>query len=450
MLEARAVLEDLVTVYRQARPRSQEAFERARRVLPGGLTHEVRHLPPFLPYVVKAAGARKWDADGHEYVDLAMGHGALLLGHAHPAVVDAVAQQARLGTHPGANHLLEVQWAERVHRLVPGADLVRFTNSGTEATLLALRIARVATGKTKVVKFQGHFHGWHDTALPGHAAPYDAVPAGVPLAVAATTLVLPHDLDQVETVLRRDPDVAAVIVEPSGPSWGTVPLPPAFLSGLREVTARYGVCLVFDEVITGFRWAPGGAQERYGVRADLVTLAKILAGGLPGGAVAGRGDLLACLGIEDPSRRLYHPGTFNANPLSASAGIACLDIVADPGIHARCDRAAEALRQGLNGVLRRRGVRGVAYGESSVFHLAFDPGLDPGVPASLGRLSPDRLKEQRRTPLYEALTLALLLEGVHLFAFGGFLSAAHGEQEIARTVEAFDRALGRIETLLPR
>jgi glutamate-1-semialdehyde 2,1-aminomutase len=448
--EASAVLEDLASVYAEARPRSRAAFDRARRVLPGGLTHEVRHLPPFLPYIVKAAGARKWDADGYEYVDLAMGHGALLLGHAHPAVVDAVAQQVRLGTHPGANHLLEVEWAERVRRLVPGAELVRFTNSGTEATLLALRVARVATGKTKVVKFQGHFHGWHDTALPGHTDPYDAVPAGIPPAVAATTLVFPHDLDQVETVLHRDPDVAAVIVEPSGPSWGTVPLPPAFLRGLREVTRRHGVCLVFDEVITGFRWAPGGAQERYGVRADLVTLAKILAGGLPGGAVAGREDLLACLGTEDPSRRLYHPGTFNANPLSASAGIACLDIVADPEIHARCDRAAETLRQGLNQVLRRRGVRGVAYGESSVFHLAFDPALDPGTPVSLERLPPDRLKGQRRTPLYEALTLALLVEGVHLFAFGGFLSTAHGEQEIARTVDAFDRALERIEALLPR
>lgn len=450
MPEAPVTPADLAAAYVQGRARSQAAFERASRVLPAGLTHEVRHLSPFLPYVARAAGARKWDLDGHEYVDFAMGHGALLLGHAHTAVVDAVARQVRLGTHPGANHLLEVEWAERVQRLVPGADLVRFTNSGTEATLLALRIARAVTGRRRVVKFHGHFHGWHDAALLGHAPPYDVVPLGVPPDVATHTVALPADLGHLEDLLQGDHDVAAVIVEPSGPSWGTVPLPPGFLRDLRELTRHRGVCLILDEVITGFRWAPGGAQERYGVRADLVTLAKILAGGLPGGAVAGRGDLLACLGEVEPGRRLYHPGTFNANPLSAAAGIACLDLVGDPQVQVRCDDAAQRLRAGLNAVLARRGVRGVAYGESSVFHLAFDADLEPGVPASLTRVPPERLKGQRRTALYEALTVALLLEGVHLFAFGGFLSTAHGEEEIARAVDAFDRALDGVGALLPR
>lgn len=450
MPETQVAHQALLEEYARTHVRSQAAFERASRVLPGGLTHDVRAFTPYLPYIARAHGARKWDLDGHEYVDYAMGHGALILGHAHPAVVEAVARQVSLGTHPGANHLLEVAWAERIHALVPGAELVRFTSSGTEATLLAIRLARAATGRYRVVKFRGHFHGWHDAVMPGQAPPWDEMPPGVPPSVERDTVVLPADLDALAHALRTDREIGAVILEPSGASWGTAPLPEGFLAGVRSLTAERDVCFIIDEVITGFRWAPGGAQQRFGVQADLVTMAKILAGGLPGGAVAGQRDLLEPIALPGTSRRkIRHPGTFNANPLSAAAGVACLDLVKDRSLQERCDRLAAKLRRGLNEVLERREVRGVAYGESSTFHLAFDARLTPGDPASLAGLPPDDLKEQRRLPFVDALSLALLLEGVHAFTLGGFLSAAHTEHDVAATIEAFDNAVRRVDELLP-
>src|SRR5207245_8760146 len=184
-------------------------------------------------------------------------------------------RQVALGTHPGANHLLEIEWAERVNTLVPGAEMVRFTSSGTEATLLALRLARAATGRRKVVKFQGHFHGWHDGVSPGWSPPYNDIPPGVTTATAAETVVLPIDLDALGSALARDPEIAAVIVEPSGAAAGAVPLPAGFLQGLRALTSARGTCLIMDEVITGFRWSPGGARQAYGVRAGLATMANI-------------------------------------------------------------------------------------------------------------------------------------------------------------------------------
>lgn len=446
MRETRVGPAELMAAYAEANPLSRAAFERASRVLPGGVTHEGRHLTPFPLYIANARGGHKWDLDGHAYVDYAMGHGALILGHAHPAVVEAISRQAARGTHLGASHLLEVEWAERIHALVPGAELVRFTSSGTEATLLALRIARAASGRPKLLKFQGHFHGWHDAVIPGQYPPWEELPPGIPPMVAQQTVVVPPDLEAVTSALRDDPQIGTVIVEPSGASWGTIPLPPGFLPGLRKLTASRGVILIFDEVITGFRWAPGGVQQTSGVTADLVTMAKIVAGGIPGGAVAGRRDLLEFVSLAGGTGRIHHPGTFNANPLSAASGIACLDIVRDPAVQARCDAMAAEVRARMNEVLARRGVRGVAYGASSVFHLVFDSGLTPGDPRSIVTIPAETLKEQRRMP---TLSLAMLLEGVYLFALGGFISAAHTEEDVTRTITALDGAVRRLEGLLP-
>ncbi|HEX4835864.1 MAG TPA: aspartate aminotransferase family protein [bacterium] len=446
MRETQVAPAELMAAYTEANPRSRAAFDRATRVLPGGVTHEGRHLTPFPPCVTHARGARKWDLDGHEYVDYAMGHGALILGHAHPAVVEAVSHQVARGTHLGASHLLEVEWAERVQALVPGAELVRFTNSGTEATLLALRIARAATGRPKVLKFRGHFHGWHDAVTPGQSPPWESPPPGIAPSVAQETVVVPPDLEVVNATLRGDPQIGAVIIEPSGASWGTIPLPPGFLPGLRTLTASRGVVLIFDEVITGFRWTPGGVQQVSGVTADLVTMAKILAGGLPGGAVSGRRNLLEYVSLANGSGRIHHPGTFNANPLSAAAGIACLDLVRDPALQARCDRMAAEVRSGMNDILARRGVRGVAYGESSVFHLLFDARVTPGDPRSIGKVPEETLKEQRRMP---TVSIAMLLEGIYLFALGGFLSTVHTEEDVTRTIGALDGAVRRLQGLLP-
>src|SRR5215831_4655790 len=241
-----------------ANPRSRSLAQRARRVLPGGVTHDVRRAEPFPLAVARAEGSRKWDLDGHEIVCYVMGHGALLLGHSHPDVVGAVRHQATLAFHPGACHELESEWAEAVVDLVPSAELVRFTASGTEATLLALRIARAATGRERVVKLAGHFNGWHDQVAFGADPPFHGPDtAGVPAVLGQVVTVVPADAHALAAALRGE-DVAAVILEPSGAAWGTVPLPAGLLADLRALTAATGTALIFDEVVSGFRWLLGG------------------------------------------------------------------------------------------------------------------------------------------------------------------------------------------------
>ena len=241
--------------------------------------------------------------------------------------------QVTQGTHWGSSHELEVRWAELVQRLVPCAERVRFTASGTEATHLALRLARAYTGKPKIVRFVGHFHGWHDQVAAGlDVALRRPVPAGIPAGIVEQTILLPaDDLAAVADTLRTRDDIAAVILEASGASWGRCRCRQGFLAGLRAVTTERGVVLIFDEVITGFRWSRGGAQARFGVTPDMCALAKIVAGGLPGGAVAGRADIMdqldAAAAKAAGREKIAHQGTFNANPLCAAAAVATLSIV---------------------------------------------------------------------------------------------------------------------------
>jgi glutamate-1-semialdehyde 2,1-aminomutase len=429
-----------------ANPRSGALSRRARRVLPGGVTHDVRRAAPFPLAVARAEGARKWDLDGHEIICYVMGHGALLLGHGDPEVVAAVRHQATLAFHPGAGHELECEWAELVTDLVPSAELVRFTASGTEATLLALRLARAATGRERIVKLAGHFHGWHDQVSFGTDAPFRGPDtAGVPGVLGPVVTVVPADARAVADALAGR-DVAAVILEPSGAAWGTGPLPAGLLAALRELTAATGTVLVFDEVVSGFRWSPGGVQAVAGVTPDLTALGKILAGGMPGGAVAGRADLMEHLARPgDDPRRVAHPGTHNAHPLSAAAGIATLRRCrsGEPQEHAA--GLAAALRSGLTSVLAKAGVPGRAYGESSTFHLLIG---DAGEPE---RASLESLKAGGMSPELSAeLHNGMLLEGVQLFHGSGFLSSAHSERDVEHTVAAFAATLARLPgALLP-
>ena len=271
--------------YRDTFPESAQLYERGCETFPSGVTHDARYLEPLRVYVDAAAGSHKQTVDGPELIDFWMGHGALLLGHSHPAVVEAVQQQATHGTHYGACHQTEIRWAEWVKQLIPSAERVRFVNSGTEATLMALRVARIVSGKTKVIKFAGHFHGWHDGLIPGADAPHDnpnyAMPGVTDGVMGDLVIVPPNDLAALERAID-DQDPACVFVEATGGHFGTVPVRGEFLLGLRELTERKGVILVCDEVITGFRVHPGGAQGHYGFVPDLTTMAKILAGGLPG------------------------------------------------------------------------------------------------------------------------------------------------------------------------
>jgi glutamate-1-semialdehyde 2,1-aminomutase len=421
--------------FRAKHPKSAALAERARKAIPGGITHDIRRLLPFPIYVDHAAGVRKWDVDGHEYIDYWMGHGALFLGHCHPAVVKAVQEQMARGTHLGASHELEVRWAELVNQLVPCAELTRFTMSGTEATHLALRVARAYTGRSKVVKLSGHFHGWHDGVVAGVNPPYEVpLSAGVPGSTLDQVIVCPpNDVKTVEIALDRG-DIAAVILEPAGGQAGTTPTIPGYLNVLRNVTRARGVVLIFDEVITGFRYAPGGAQAYFGVTPDLTTLAKIVAGGLPGGAVCGARDIMAMIAhrgdpVWDRSQRVAHAGTFNANPLSAAAAIATLELCADASLQARANKAGDVLRRGLNDALKRAGAPGVVYGEASIYHVSFE-----GMPGLAGHERP------RRGDLYHLLRCALLNNGVDCSMNHGWISTVHSDEDLERSVEAYERA----------
>jgi glutamate-1-semialdehyde 2,1-aminomutase len=364
-----------------------------------------------------------------------MGHGALFLGHCHPAVVKAVQAQVATGTHLGASHELEVRWAELVNRLVPCAELTRFTMSGTEATHLAMRVARAYTGRPRILKFAGHFHGWHDGAAAAVNPPYEVpMSAGIPGATLDQVVICPpNDIKAVEVALARG-DVAAVILEPAGGQSGTTPTIPGYLQELRALTKLHDVVLIFDEVITGFRYAPGGAQQYFGVTPDLTTLAKIVAGGLPGGALCGSRPLMSMLAFRgdpdwDRAQRVAHAGTFNANPLSAAAAIATLELCADASLQARANKYGEELRRALTDALKRAGAPGVCYGEASIYHVSFE-----GKPGLAGFDRP------RKGALYHLLRCALLNNGVDCSMNHGWVSAMHAEDDLERTVKAYGSA----------
>jgi glutamate-1-semialdehyde 2,1-aminomutase len=431
--------------YAAAFPKSKQLFEQAKTVFPGGVTHELRALDPFPVYIDRAKGSHKWAVDGPELIDFFSGHGALLLGHRPADVVAAVQQQMTRATHPGACHEMEIEWGRLVQKLVPSAGMVRFTASGTEATLMALRLARIATGRPKVLKFTGHFHGWHDAVMPGAYQPYDGSPVpGIPEAVQRFTVVLPpNDLYRVEDALKSDPEIGTVILEPTGGHWGLVPVRGPFLKGLRELTTKYDRVLIFDEVITGFRVAPGGAQQAYGVTPDMTTLAKILAGGLPGGCVAGRADLLASMEKRPGKPKMNHPGTFNANPLSAAAGITTLKRVATGEPTAKANRTATMLRKKLNELFADRDWPWVAYGDYSLVHLL--PGYRGPRPAGDDFLPQPGNVEQLDGPgdpkFRSAFRQAMLLNGVDLPGTGMFVTAEHTETDVEKTVAAVAAAV---------
>jgi glutamate-1-semialdehyde 2,1-aminomutase len=432
------------TEYRNRTPGSAKLYAEACAAIPAGLTHDSRTLVPYPVYVARAAGARKWDVDGHEYVDYFGGHGALLLGHAHPAVIEAVQRQVTQGTHWGSSHELEVRWAELIQRLIPCAERVRFTASGTEASHLALRLARAFTRKTKVVRFTGHFHGWHDQVAAGSMSHFDGgVPAGILPGIVDETILLPADASAFETIRARD-DIAAVILEGSGASWGQVPLPDGFLAGLRAVTQERGIVMILDEVITGFRWSRGGAQARFGVAPDLTVLAKIVAGGLPGGAVAGRKTIMDQLDLNAAKaagrEKIGHQGTFNSNPLCAAAAVATLSIVEREDVCARAEATADAIRTGMRAILRDEDVAWGVYGEASAF-LIFQnaPGLDiDPMTFDPKRYSFKELKGVRNPSQSHRLRVAMLANGVDIMGSpGGLVSAIHGAEDVARTLDAF-------------
>lgn len=435
-------------------PKSQAKAALAREVFPGGVTHDLRIMQPFPIFTASASGAYKVDLDGHTLVDYWAGHGSMLLGHSDPLVVEAVQKQMALCTHAGGNNELELEWGQLVQQLVPCAELVRFTGSGTEATLMALRLSRVFTGRAKFLKFAGHFHGWHDGVTIASDPPYEnlSVP-GVPDEIAKNTVVLPpNNPELLEATLKEDSQIGAIILEPTGGHWGAVPIRGEFLKTLRTLSDKYGQVLIFDEVITGFRVSPTCAQGYYSVRPDLTTLAKILAGGLPGGAVVGRRDILSAIEVRPGKVKVRHPGTYNGNPLSAAAGIATLKQIAAGTPCTQANLAGRNLRNRLNEMFTREGLSWIAYGDFSMFRLL--PNYHgPRPEAATGDANGfipyegdiEKLDGPADPKFKHLFRQAMLLNGVDMPGLGGWITAKHSEKEVEKTVNAVRESIRMME-----
>lgn len=396
----------------------------------------MRAVKPYPLYIRQGRGAKVIDADGNEYLDLVLGYGPLILGHAHPAVVKALQEQAALGTLYGAPHEKEVLLAEKVSKHFPGMEMMRFVSSGTEATMHALRLARGCTGRRKIIKVDGGFHGAHDAVLvrSGSGALTHGSPdsEGVPEEVAANTLVVDYnDVAQMEMALRANTrQVAAIILEPMLGNVGPVPPGPGYLKEVRRLADEHGTVLIFDEVITGLRLSLGGAQGFYGVRPDLTVLGKVLGGGMPMGAFGGPREMMSHI---SPLGKVYQAGTYSGNPMSLSAGLATMEVLEAHGLNGLNEKG-NGLRDRLTGILAKTGTEALVQGEGSMFQLFFGKG-----PLRNARevLACDR---SRYMDLYRRmLELGVIMPPSQFETC--FLSLAHGKEETERLLSAFGQAL---------
>ncbi len=413
--------------YYQLHPKSAAISKQAEDIFPDGVTHDGRKAQPFRVYMSQGLGPKKWDIDGNAYIDYRTGHGSMILGQAHPRVVQAAQEQIAKGTHLSASTEIEVKWGNLVKQLVPCAEKLRFVGTGSEAMMMTFRMARTYSGKTKIVKFDQAFHGWADG--PFVAAADDNPDNGIPPQVRETMVVLPYDLQIVERTLDTDGDIAAVVFQ------GNQVKRPEFIAGLRDITEKKDVILIFDEVVSGFRWSRGGCQGLYGVTPDLTGLAKILAGGFPGGGVAGRAEIIDTIAAD----KIAHPGTFNANPVSAAAGVTALDIVANEPINEMADARAQQLKGGLNAVLRELEIPGCAYGVSSIVHLRL--GVDHECDKVYCEAGEQAMMTMTSDESVDLLKRALINEGIWGGPTSLILSAAHTEQHIDTTLECYESAL---------
>lgn len=421
---------------------SAEFFSRAEQLLPGGVNSPVRAFRGVggTPRFIRSAnGATITDVDGNTYIDYVGSWGPMILGHLHPAVVDALKETLERGTSFGAPNALEIELAEEILDAVPSIEMVRMVNSGTEATMSAIRLARGVTGRDKLIKFEGCYHGHADSLLvkAGSGVATLGLPdsPGVPASLAEHTLTIPfNDASALDDLFARHNDIAAVIIEPVAGNMGCVPPHADYLQSVREITARHGALLIFDEVMTGFRLARGGAQERYGIRPDITTLGKIIGGGLPVGAYGGSKDLMKQMAPNGP---IYQAGTLSGNPLAMAAGIATLRQLKDASIYQQLESTTMRLVSGLIAIANDAGIATATNQAGSMWTTFFtsDPVTDW---ASANRS--DR-------KLYGKFFHAMLEEGVYLAPSqfeAAFVSTAHTDEIVDKTLEA---ATGAFQSL---
>ncbi len=423
--------------------RSKREFRRARRLIPGGVNSPVRAFGSVggVPrFIASARGARIRDVDGNEYIDYVGSWGPMILGHAHPKVLAAVREAMKAGTSFGAPTSRETDLAEAIRRVLPSIQKVRMVSSGTEATMSALRLARGVTGRDRILKFDGCYHGHSDGLLVGAGSGVATlgIPGspGVPKAMTDLTIVAPYnDLEATRRAFENWGDeIAAIIVEPVAGNMGCIPPVPGFLKGLRNLCDEFGALLIFDEVMTGFRVARGGAQRLYRVKPYLTTLGKIVGGGLPAAAYGGRRDLMARIA---PEGDVYQAGTLSGNPLAVAAGLATLELLEADGVYETLSERSAVLASGLEEIGRERGVPITTRSVGGMFGFFFHPGPVESFAQA----------QQSDAAAFRCFFGAMLEEGIHLAPSpyeAGFVSLAHRSRELSRTLDSARRAMDRV------
>jgi len=413
--------------------KSRKLYERAKRVLPAGVSYFLRYVEPYPFYTARAKGSKLYDVDGNEYIDFWMGHYSLILGHSPPKVMRDVRAQISKGSHYGTAHVLEIALAEQVTRMVPAAQMVRFTNSGTEAAMYATRLARAVTGRSLVCKFEGGWHGGYDALHAGVKQPFDLPESGgLTKGALQNTVVLPYnEIEPVRQRLKKD-KVAAVFVEPVMVSGGCIPGRIEFLKGLREVCTDTGTLLVLDEIITGFRLAPGGGQQYFGVKPDVTLLGKILGGGFPIGAIAASTEIMQHMDpLQYPRPKFaFQGGTFTANPVTMTAGLATLKTLEDGKLINSLNKRGEYVRRELQNIFERKKIEAQFSGMSSLWHTHFMKER-PSNAVAAARADKEKLLRYH---------MHLMENGVfYLPGKAGALSTAHKEADLNRLLSQTER-----------